>query len=77
MKLAVWLLVAHALAVSFSLVGMLIALPNPELWASSAAQSGTRDGLRRKVSDRPPDAGWCVAARQNPLIPRNPPLIPR
>ena len=37
MKLAVWLLVAHALAVSFSLVGMLIALPNPELWASSAA----------------------------------------
>lgn len=37
MKLAIWLLVAHALAVIFSLVGMLVALPNPEIWANSAA----------------------------------------
>lgn len=37
MKLAVWLLVAHALVVAFSLAGMLVALPNPDFWAGSAA----------------------------------------
>ena len=37
MKLAVWLLVAHSLAMAFSLAGLLIALPHPEIWAQSAA----------------------------------------
>jgi len=35
MRLARWLLVAHAAALLFGLAGMLIALPHPELWSSS------------------------------------------
>ena len=35
MTLARFLLVAHAVALVFGLAGMLIALPHPELWASS------------------------------------------
>src|ERR671938_555290 len=35
MRTARVLLVAHAAALAFGLAGMLIALPNPQLWASS------------------------------------------
>jgi hypothetical protein len=35
MKLARILLVAHAAALIFGRAGMLIAIPHPELWASS------------------------------------------
>jgi uncharacterized membrane protein len=37
MKIALWLLAAHATAMVFSLAGMLIALPYPELWSDSEA----------------------------------------
>ncbi len=36
MKWATWLLIGHLVALAFGLAGLLIAIPNPELWRDSA-----------------------------------------
>ncbi len=36
MKWATWLLIGHLVALLFGLAGLLIAIPNPELWADSS-----------------------------------------
>ncbi|MBA3378585.1 MAG: hypothetical protein H0T93_06860, partial [Chloroflexia bacterium] len=36
MKWATWLLIGHLIALVFGLAGLLIAIPNPELWQDSA-----------------------------------------